>query len=223
MLLAILLTAGVLSAAADVGLPDYIGPEFPSVEDQGHPLQAFGRETLARPISAKAALACGISNAKQQDRSALDFAAPGDFRPALHIDSAGTASAIPLIISGKRALLQAGKLINKAEVMLSDGGLLLVSSDEGFFNSLKGIQIGDRLLVHTSHTLRQYTVTRARITQQLSRQDGDEESLSLVACYPFQAIGSKPIFYELRAQALQASHQDAKLTQKNIAPDLINF
>lgn len=232
ILMAAALVTGALSATADVGLPTYADPAFyhseapaVSTSDVPSPLLSVESHVVARPISISGAAACDTATSDQHSgRSALDFALPADFRPLLHEDSDEAGAEIPLIIRGTSALMHTGSLLNKASVRLQDGRLLLTSGEESFFNSLQGIQIGDRLLVHTSHTLHQYRITSARLTHGLNPDtDSGDESLSLVTCYPFQPVGSTPIFYELRAQPLQANLQYMRAHSEDAPSSLINF
>lgn len=192
LILALWLSSPVVRAG--VGLPVYEGPA-PAVEPS-----RLEDAAVARYISTENDLSCSRDNS-----STLDFALPGDFRPAQRQASAR----LPLVIRGNRALLYAGKDRHSARAQLHGNRLLLIGQDESFFNSLKNIQAGDELLVHTARAIRQYRITRARLTHSLAAaDDGGEESLSLLACYPFQPLGHESIFYELRARPLAAEYLD---------------
>lgn len=184
--------AGLLLIApgtiAGVGLPIYDGP-LPQ-----HPQTSLEDYAVTRQISAQADLSCNTRN--PEARASLDFAPPSDFRPASNVPAQ-----LPLIVQGNQAVLYAGKMRHTTSARLHEGRLLFISADDSFFDSLQGIQPGDQLLIHTAQTLRQYRITSARLSHTVAEGDAGE-SLSLVACYPFQPVTSQPIFYELRAKAL---------------------
>lgn len=217
--LAAALTLG--SVQADVGLPDYAPlPHEAELAQKVSSLRPPEDHGVARQISAGTRLSCHESRHGEQKDAVLNFALPGDFRS--DHQQADTRAQIPLAINGNRAAIQTGKNLSTAKAQLHEGRLLLVGADDSFYNSLQSIHTDDRLLVHTAQRVRQYRVTRARLTHAISHEaQAAEESLSLVACYPFQTVGSQPIFYELRAEPLSASLDAA---EGNLAArELVSF
>lgn len=73
---------------------------------------------------------------------------------------------------------------------------------DGFFRVLKDIRFGDELIVNTANGDRIYTVQQTMIVEPTVvnvLDDTDQESITLVTCYPFYFVGHAPERFIVRA------------------------
>jgi sortase A len=84
-----------------------------------------------------------------------------------------------------------------------DGNLVLAGHRDTFLRPLRGIEVGDRVLVERSRGTDVYTVSWTRIVgpRQLEvAQDTDHPTLTLITCYPFGYVGQAPQRFIVRAR-----------------------
>ena len=84
----------------------------------------------------------------------------------------------------------------------SNGNIVIAGHRDGFFRSLKDIEVGAEIEVTTLHGSRTFRVSELRIVDPLdiSVLDPTEETiLTLITCYPFYFVGPAPERYIVRA------------------------
>lgn len=219
---------------ADVGLPAYDGPIPELVEaEQAHAPQMVVKQISHQSSEIDAPRSC--EEATRMTDSALDFAPPADQRvqgwDTLE-SAAGAVSAevqaahadIPVYIKGSTAAMRTGRAVSAIDAITIQGRTLLVSYGKDYFNRLQAIRPRDKLLVQTEQTLRQYQVTRARITQAgTEAEDPAPDTLMLAACYPFQPVGSAPLLYIVDAQPFPAVLPDHSATEEGGSYETVSF
>ncbi len=75
------------------------------------------------------------------------------------------------------------------------GNIGIAGHRDGYFRVLKDIQVGDRLTLQTLLGPRQFTVNKLQIVEMDDTrllQDTEEQTLTLVTCYPFYFVGHAP-------------------------------
>lgn len=197
-------------AQADVGLPEFAGPDFlrrvvqPAVQEETQARVTI--KAISHQQGAEKALAQSCTEAARRQEIALDFAPPADTRTDASAGDQATQSeaGIPLLIEGGSAVMKTGQAISSLEAVTIEGRTILVSKDRDYFNQLQNIRPRDKLLVQTAESLRQYEVTAARVAQAGEGLQAPH-SLTLVSCYPFQPLGQASLLYTVNAQPWPAN------------------
>lgn len=95
----------------------------------------------------------------------------------------------------------AGRIKGMAR-MDEDGNLGISGHRDGFFRSLKDIEMGDDILIQTTRGVEKYAVSSITI---IPKEDisvlepTTEKTLTLITCYPFYFVGHAPKRYIVRA------------------------
>ncbi len=95
----------------------------------------------------------------------------------------------------------AGRIKGMAR-MDEDGNLGISGHRDGFFRSLKDIEMGDDILIQTTRGVEKYAVSSITI---IPKEDisvlepTTEKTLTLITCYPFYYVGHAPKRYIVRA------------------------
>ena len=75
------------------------------------------------------------------------------------------------------------------------GNIGIAGHRDGYFRALKDVQVGDKLLLQTLSGPKQFTVDTRQIIEidNLSAlQDTENQTVTLVTCYPFYFVGNAP-------------------------------
>jgi sortase A len=87
-----------------------------------------------------------------------------------------------------------------------DGNLGISGHRDGFFRTLKDIQKGDEILLHTPAGVETYAVSSITIVPKhdVSVLDPtDDKTLTVVTCYPFYFVGHAPKRYIVKAHPVE--------------------
>jgi sortase A len=86
------------------------------------------------------------------------------------------------------------------------GNIGIAAHRDGFFRTLKDIEVGDTLVLDGLHARRVYQVTETRIVEpsdiSVLKPTGSA-SITLVTCYPFYFVGPAPRRFIVRARATE--------------------
>ncbi|MGI9220609.1 MAG: class D sortase [Woeseiaceae bacterium] len=93
------------------------------------------------------------------------------------------------------------------------GNLGVAAHRDGYFRVLKDIELGDELMLTTANGLEEYVVLETRIVDPSAVEvldPTDEQSVTLVTCYPFYFVGHAPERFIVRAvKKEQANYQES--------------
>lgn len=95
----------------------------------------------------------------------------------------------------------AGRIKGMAK-MNEEGNLGISAHRDSFFRSLKDIEIGDEILVQSTHGVEKYAVSNINIVPKADASvlaPVDQKTLTLVTCYPFYHVGHAPERYIVTA------------------------
>lgn len=84
-----------------------------------------------------------------------------------------------------------------------DGNLGIAGHRDGFFRSLKDIQMGDRISVESLQGTTEFVVTSIRIIDPTELEvlaPTDSPAVTLVTCYPFYFVGNAPQRFIVRGE-----------------------
>jgi sortase A len=98
----------------------------------------------------------------------------------------------------------------------SPGNSGLAGHRDGFFRGLKDISVGDQLTIRTLGQRHEYEVVDTWIVspEELDvLQNTEQDSVTLVTCYPFYFVGSAPQRFIVRAQRVE----DPATQKQNVA------
>lgn len=83
-----------------------------------------------------------------------------------------------------------------------EGNLGISGHRDGFFRGLKDLQIGDNIVVQTTHGVDKYTISDITIVPKEDESvllETTDKRLTLVTCYPFYFVGNAPKRYIVTA------------------------
>ena len=83
-----------------------------------------------------------------------------------------------------------------------EGNLGISGHRDGFFRSIKDIQVGDNIVVQTTHGVEKYAVSDITIVPKEDESvlmETADKRLTLVTCYPFYFVGNAPKRYIVTA------------------------
>lgn len=95
----------------------------------------------------------------------------------------------------------AGRIKGMAK-MNEDGNLGISAHRDSFFRALKDIEMGDEILVQSTHGVEKYAVSNINIVPKADASvlaPVDQKTLTLVTCYPFYHVGHAPERYIVTA------------------------
>jgi sortase A len=87
------------------------------------------------------------------------------------------------------------------------GNLGISGHRDGYFRSLKDIQVGDDIEIQTTRGVESYAVTSINIIPKSDispLEPTTEKTLTIVTCYPFYFVGNAPKRYIVKASAKQS-------------------
>lgn len=106
----------------------------------------------------------------------------------------------------------AGRIAGTARIDSDSGNIGIAAHRDGFFRPLKDIAVGDKLVLETLTTTREYRVTRLDIVEPSNTgvlAPTSSAAITLVTCYPFYFVGSAPKRFIVRAHAEPQTEQTA--------------
>ena len=92
--------------------------------------------------------------------------------------------------------------------MDEDGNLGLSGHRDGFFRTLKDIQLGDDIEIQTTQGVQSYEVSSITIIPKSDisiLEPSTEKMITIVTCYPFYFVGHAPKRYIVKATAKQSA------------------
>lgn len=93
------------------------------------------------------------------------------------------------------------------------GNLGVAAHRDGYFRALKDIELGDELKITTENGLEEFVVLELRIVDPSAVEvldPTDEQSVTLVTCYPFYFVGHAPERFIVRAvKRDHSTHQES--------------
>ncbi len=113
----------------------------------------------------------------------------------------------PVYDTSNPAGLEGGVAVVAGSVGLHEqGNVILAAHRDGFFRSLKDVELGQQLMVRTAQGGRTYAITGYEIvtpeaTGVLSRTRSNQ--LTLITCYPFYFLGNAPKRFVVYARELE--------------------
>jgi sortase A len=105
--------------------------------------------------------------------------------------------------------LGAGRMTETAPLG-GDGNTAIAGHRDGFFRSLRHLQVGDSLVLETGDGSRRYRITDQWVVAPEDvwvLNDTQEPSLTLITCHPFYHVGSAPDRFIVRAVLVQESSE----------------
>ncbi len=75
------------------------------------------------------------------------------------------------------------------------GNIGIAGHRDGYFRALKDVQVGDSIALQTLHGPKDFTIDSVQvveITDTHLLQDTDDQTVTLVTCYPFYFVGNAP-------------------------------
>ena len=87
----------------------------------------------------------------------------------------------------------------------SDGNTGLAAHRDGYFRSLKDVNVGDQIEVQTLNSTLKYRISEILIVEPSDTSvldPGERGLITLVTCYPFYFVGSAPQRYIVQAELL---------------------
>ena len=82
------------------------------------------------------------------------------------------------------------------------GNIGIAGHRDGYFRALKDVRIGDTLKLQTFDGLKQFTINSVQVVEIADThvlQDTDDQTVTLVTCYPFYFVGHAPQRYIVTA------------------------
>jgi LPXTG-site transpeptidase (sortase) family protein len=108
--------------------------------------------------------------------------------------------------SGERALDRGAGRIDGTPPLGSAGNVGIAAHRDGFFRSLKDIEVGDEILVELARETLRYEVVKILIVKPEDTwvlAPTDEPTLTLVTCYPFYFVGPAPERFIAQARTVR--------------------
>lgn len=134
------------------------------------------------------------SEGRIADYRAARAAASGSILGILQLPSVDLA--VPVYASDSELNMDRGAgVIDGMAYPHEPGNIGIAGHRDGYFRSLKDVQVGDPLLLQTLEGPKRFTVSRIQIVEIADThvlEDTDEQTLTLVTCYPFYYFGHAP-------------------------------
>ncbi|MFT6955535.1 MAG: sortase A [Halieaceae bacterium] len=76
-----------------------------------------------------------------------------------------------------------------------DGNIGIAGHRDGYFRALKDVQVGDHIALQTLHGPKRFTINSVQVVEISDThllQDTDDQTVTLVTCYPFYFVGNAP-------------------------------
>jgi len=153
-----------------------------------------------------------LTSVRQPDQDLWNAARIKDYEASLKVETAPPLGIltigklniqVPIYNGTSEFILDrgAGRIKGMAK-MDEDGNLGISGHRDGFFRSLKDIQVGDDILIQTTRGVEKYAVTDITIVPKSDvsvLSPTDEKTLTIVTCYPFYFVGHAPKRYIVTA------------------------
>jgi sortase A len=129
-----------------------------------------------------------------------------DFRPVARLEAPrlGLSRAVLSQSAGSALAFGLGHVAGSA-LPGSSGSVVLAGHRDSWGAFLKRLRRGDRLVLETARTARAYRVTALEVVDEKDLailDSGSRDSLTILTCYPFEALGRGPWRFAVRASPL---------------------
>ncbi len=134
------------------------------------------------------------SKGRIADYRAARVAASGSVLGILQLPSVDLA--VPVYASDSELNMDRGAgIIDGMAFPHEPGNIGIAGHRDGYFRALKDVQVGDPLLLQTLEGPKRFTVSHIQVVEIADihvLEDTDEQTLTLVTCYPFYYVGHAP-------------------------------